>query len=152
MLNYSEQERAWQEQIIDHSQFPRRQGRLEQPSHVASGENPLCGDSLRLYLQLDARGVIRDARVEASGCAISTASASLLAAHLPGRSRQQALALFEAVHGVLTGADWPAAAAPGELQALALVRRFPLRVKCASLSWHVLRQALHGGDGTVSTE
>jgi nitrogen fixation NifU-like protein len=142
----------WQELIIDHSQFPRRRGCLEHASHQASGENPLCGDRVRLYLEMDEQGLIRDARFEATGCAISLASASMLAAALPGRSRAQALELFSEVHGLLTGAGWRGAQAPGELEALGLVARFPLRVKCATLSWHVLRQALEGGSTTVTTE
>ncbi|NND43920.1 MAG: SUF system NifU family Fe-S cluster assembly protein [Xanthomonadales bacterium] len=145
-------QQKWQETLVDHSQFPRRHGRLETATHEASGENPICGDRVRLYLEVDAEQRIRNARFEATGCAISLASASLLATHLVGLDCTQARELFRAVRGVLTGADWPPGLTIGELEALELVQRFPLRVKCASLSWHVLRQALEGGTNSVTTE
>jgi nitrogen fixation protein NifU and related proteins len=152
MLNHGPQEQQWQQTLVDHSQFPRRHGPLESATHQATGENPLCGDRVRLYLELDSGERIREARFEATGCAISTASASLLAAAMAGLTRAEAMGLFEAVHGVLTGSDWPEGVEAGELEALCLVRKFPLRVKCASLSWHALRQALSTGSGNVTTE
>ena len=153
MTGSAGEQRRWQEVIVDHSQFPRRQGQIENADLVAAGENPLCGDRVRLYLRFDERGRISDARFEGAGCAISMASASLLTAQLVGRSRQQALAMFRAVHGAMTGSDWPEDFDAGELEALELIRKFPLRVKCASLSWHALRHALEGGgEGAVTTE
>lgn len=147
----TEQDR-WQAQLVDHSQFPRRHGRIEGASIIAAGDNPICGDRVRLYLQMDEEDRISDARFEGTGCAISQASASILTAQLPGRSRRQALEMFAAAHVVITGGEWPEGFEPGELAALGLVRKFPMRVKCASLAWHALRHALEEGEGTVTTE
>jgi nitrogen fixation NifU-like protein len=144
-------EQAWKEIILDHSQFPRRHGELESPSHSGRGENPFCGDRIRLQLQIDETGVIRDARFQATGCAISTASASLLVSHVGGLAAAEAEALFHAVHKLLTG-QAQGDPALGELLALQLVKRYPARVKCASLAWHVLHHALAGEDSTATTE
>ena len=135
--------------IVDHNRSPRNRGRLAQATHHAVGDNPLCGDRLRLDLALDG-DVIADLRFEGSGCAISTASASLMSEAVKGLSRAEAGRLFDAVHRMLTGTGGEAA--PGKLAALAGVREFPARVKCASLCWHTLRAALAGGDARVTTE
>ena len=141
-----------QELLIDHSQHPRCHGRLADASHQGLGDNPLCGDKIELDLRIRDQ-VIEAAAIRCVGCAISTASASMMAEGLSGLSVDQARALFEAVHGVLTGADEDRAAElPQTLKALAVVRRYPLRVKCATLPWHVMRQTLSGGEGPVSTE
>ncbi len=137
--------------IVDHNRRPRNAGLLERPTHRALGNNPLCGDRLQLTLDLQ-QGVIRDLRFENAGCAISTASASLMSEAVKGRTAAEAQALFEAVHRMLTQADAAPAAALGKLAALAGVRGFPARVKCASLCWHTLKAALAGSGGTVSTE
>ena len=136
--------------IVDHNRSPRNRGRLPGATHHAEGDNPLCGDRLRLDLLL-AGDVIDDLRFEGSGCAISTASASLMSEAVKGKSRAEAAALFAAVHRMLTGAAG-AGAAPGKLAALAGVREFPARVKCASLCWHTLNAALAGGATKVTTE
>lgn len=151
-MNDTDEARHWQDVIVDHSQFPRHHGRIECPSHRAEGENPLCGDRVRLYLDIDDHGTITEARFEATGCAISLASASLLTASVRGKSREQAMALFEQAHDMITSGNAVAELASDEVEALRLVSRFPLRVKCASLSWHTLREALAGGAGPVSTE
>ena len=144
-----EQEQEWKETIIDHGQFPRRHGRIESASHQGKGENPFCGDRVSLQLTLE-DGIISDIGFEATGCAISLSSASLLAANLVGKSAVEAITLFESVHGLLTGNKTQTDL--GELEALALVTRYPARVKCASLVWHVLRNSLEGDMETASTE
>lgn len=137
--------------IVDHNRRPRNAGRLECPTHQAEGNNPLCGDRLRLYLELqDDR--IRELRFENAGCAISTASASLMSEAVRGRSRAEVQRLFESVHRMLTEPGAPPDPSLGKLAALAGVRQFPARVKCASLCWHTLNAALAGGAATVSTE
>ena len=136
--------------IVDHNRNPRNRGRLDCATHHAQGDNPLCGDRLRLDVQLDG-DVIRDLRFEGSGCAISTASASLMGEAVKGRTRAEATALFEDVHRMLTGGGEDPARL-GKLAALAGVREFPARVKCASLPWHTLNAALAGAAAPVSRE
>jgi nitrogen fixation protein NifU and related proteins len=136
--------------IVDHNRRPRNRGRLPRATHHAAGDNPLCGDRLRLDVEL-AGDVIRDLRFEGSGCAISTASASLMSEAVKGLTRAEAARLFEAVHRMLT-ADDSDPAHLGKLAALAGVRAFPARVKCASLAWHTLNAALAGSAQPVSTE
>ena len=126
--------------ILDHNRRPRNFGPLEPADASAEGLNPLCGD--RLVVRLNLRGdVIDDIRFEGQGCAISTASASLMTEAVKGRSRADALALFERVHRLLTEDDAQATDL-GKLAALSGVREFPARVKCASLCWHTLVSAL----------
>jgi nitrogen fixation NifU-like protein len=136
--------------IVDHNRSPRNRGRLAGASRHAEGDNPLCGDRLRLDVDL-AGDVIRDLRFECSGCAISTASASLMSEAVKGRSRAEAEELFAAVHGMLTGGPADTARL-GKLAALAGVRAFPARVKCATLAWHTLNAALAGDAAPVTTE
>jgi nitrogen fixation protein NifU and related proteins len=136
--------------IVDHNRSPRNRGRLPGASRHAEGDNPLCGD--RLQLDVDLAGeLIRDLRFEGSGCAISTASASLMSEAVKGRTRAEAEELFAAVRGMLTGAPSDLARL-GKLAALAGVREFPARVKCASLAWHTLNAALAGERDPVTTE
>lgn len=137
--------------IVDHNRRPRNRGPLPSASHRAEGNNPLCGDQLHVYVDLE-RDVIRDLRFEGTGCAISTASASLMSEAVKGRSRAEAAALFAAVHRMLTGGGDLARAELGKLAALAGVREFPARVKCASLCWHTLNAALAGSAQPVTTE
>jgi len=137
--------------ILDHNRRPRNFGALEGASHHAEGNNPLCGDHLSLALRLDGDR-IADIRFEGSGCAISTASASLMTEAVKGKDRAAVRQLFEEVHALLTKPDAPAAAALGKLAALSGVREFPVRVKCASLCWHTLNAALAANAAPVSTE
>ncbi len=137
--------------IVDHNRSPRNRGRLPDASHRAEGNNPLCGDQLRLDVDVE-NDVIRDLRFEGTGCAISTASASLMSEAVKGRTRAEAAALFGAVHRMLTGTDASGAARLGKLAALGGVREFPARVKCASLCWHTLNAALAGSAQPVTTE
>ena len=136
--------------IVDHNRSPRNRGRLACATHHAEGDNPLCGDRLRLDIELDG-DVIRDLRFEGTGCAISTASASLMGEAVKGKTRAEAATLFDAVHRMLTGAGGDAARL-GKLAALAGVAEFPARVKCASLAWHTLNAALAGNPKPVTTE
>jgi nitrogen fixation NifU-like protein len=145
----------YQEVIIDHGRRPRNFGPLPGHNHHAEGFNPLCGDRLTLYLKV-ADGVIEDVRFEGAGCAISTASASLMCEVLKGKSEAQAEALFAGFHALLTDADEQRAMASaetlGKLQVLAGVREFPARIKCATLPWHTLRAALHDQATPATTE
>jgi nitrogen fixation protein NifU and related proteins len=137
--------------ILDHNRQPRNFGRLEDPARKAQGHNPLCGDQLTVFVRLDGQRVA-DIRFEGSGCAISTASASLMTEAVKGKERADVEALYEQVHTLLTQQDARAAASLGKLAALSGVREFPARVKCASLCWHTLNAALSDGAATVSTE
>jgi nitrogen fixation NifU-like protein len=138
--------------ILDHNRRPRNFGPLEPADASAEGLNPLCGDRLTLRLRLS-DGTIRDIRFEGQGCAISTASASLMTEAVKGKSRDEALALFGRVHRLLTE-DSADAGDLGKLAALSGVREYPARVKCASLCWHTLVSALEAPSGVpaVSTE
>jgi nitrogen fixation NifU-like protein len=139
--------------IIEHSQFPRHHGSIENPTHQGQGENPFCGDRIKLQLTVNEAGIIEQAAIECAGCAISTASASLLASHLNGLSLQQAEELFDQVRMAITeGPDEERDEQLGELAALAFAGRYPSRVKCATLSWHVLKHALAQDDSVASTE
>jgi nitrogen fixation protein NifU and related proteins len=140
--------------ILDHNRQPRNFGVLESADASAEGFNPLCGDRLTLRLKMtDDR--IADIRFEGQGCAISTASASLMTEAVKGKTRAQALALFDRVHRLLTD-DAASSDELGKLAALSGVREFPARVKCASLCWHTLASALQATDPrdlpAVSTE
>ena len=142
--------------ILDHNRHPRNFGRLENGTGAgelrhAEGHNPLCGDRLSVFVVLDGERV-RDIRFEGSGCAISTASASLMTEAVKGRDRAAVRALFDKVHTLLTRHDTPADPDLGKLAALGGVSEFPTRVKCATLSWHTLNAALGSGATTVSTE
>ena len=144
----------YQELIVDHSRNPRNFHKLENPSCAADGFNPLCGDKLKLFLKIE-DGVIEDASFEGSGCAISTASASLMTEMLKGQKVESAKALFETFHYMLTGPKDPQHHAPqglGKLAVFAGVSEFPARVKCATLAWHTLKNALDGHHEIVSTE
>ncbi|HEX3913024.1 MAG TPA: SUF system NifU family Fe-S cluster assembly protein [Steroidobacteraceae bacterium] len=141
--------------ILDHNRRPRNFGSLESADASVEGFNPLCGDHLTLRLKLDG-DTINDIRFEGQGCAISTASASLMTEAVKGKSRDAALALFERVHQLLTDDAAPPADELGKLAALSGVREYPARVKCASLCWHTLASALQAADlksvPAVSTE
>jgi nitrogen fixation NifU-like protein len=141
--------------ILDHNRKPRNFGALEAADASVEGFNPLCGDHLTLRLKL-ADDSISDIRFEGEGCAISTASASLMTEAVKGKTRTEALKLFERVHQLLTDDAAPPADELGKLAALSGVREYPARVKCASLCWHTLASALKAADlkalPAVSTE
>jgi nitrogen fixation NifU-like protein len=141
--------------ILDHTRQPRNFGTLEPADASVEGFNPLCGDHLTLRLRLN-QDTISDIRFEGQGCAISTASASLMTEAVKGKSRAEALKLFDRVHQLLTDDAAPPADELGKLAALSGVREYPARVKCASLCWHTLASALKAADfkslPAVSTE
>ena len=141
--------------ILDHNRRPRNFGALEPADAGAEGFNPMCGDRLTLRLRL-AGGTISDIRFEGQGCAISTASASLMTEAVKGKTRAEALELFDRVHRLLTDDEAGAGEELGKLAALSGVREYPARVKCASLCWHTLESALRSSDpralAAVSTE
>src|SRR3981189_3535531 len=141
--------------ILDHNRRPRNFGGLEPADASVEGFNPMCGDRLTVRLRL-ADDTISDIRFEGQGCAISTASASLMTEAVKGKTRSEALALFERVHQLLTDDAAPPAEGLGKLAALSGVREYPARVKCASLCWHTLASALKSTDmkslPAVSTE
>ena len=143
----------YQEVILDHHKKPRNFRALEGARHV-EGYNPLCGDKVTVYVQLDG-DVVRDVSFQGSGCAISTASASLMTQSLKGKTRAEAQALFQSFQNLITGRPQEAGDGVelGKLEVFSGVREFPIRVKCASLPWHTFRAALAGEeDKTVSTE
>lgn len=138
--------------IVDHNRSPRNFGVLAGAAHKAEGFNPLCGDTLTVYLDLDGER-IREARFEGQGCAISVASASLMTEQLKGLSQTEARELFSNIHTMLTADEAPAdIAGLGKLAALQGVRAFPSRVKCASLCWHTAMAALDQQSAPVTTE
>ena len=142
----------YQEVIFDHNKSPRNFGKLENPNRRIEGYNPLCGDQLTLYLDVDENGVIRGVSFDGHGCAISIASASIMTTLIQGRTLDEAAAWFDKFHAVVAGDGGPNGGDLGKLEVLSGVRQYPMRVKCATLPWHTLRAALRGGDGTVTTE
>jgi nitrogen fixation protein NifU and related proteins len=140
----------YQEVVLDHNRRPRNFRAIDTASK-AEGYNPLCGDRLTVYVKLEG-GVIKDAAFQGSGCAISTASASLMTESVKGRTVEEAEALFDRVHRMLTGPTDAGADDLGKLTVMAGVRQFPVRVKCASLAWHTLLAAIAARDEMVSTE
>lgn len=142
----------YQEVILDHTKKPRNFGPLEASNRRARGHNPLCGDRIDVSLRLR-NGVIEDVHFEGAGCAISTASASLMTEAVKGKTQAEAEALFRGFHALLT--EEREGEAPEELGKLAVfsgVREFPVRVKCATLPWHTLKSALANDRTTASTE
>ncbi len=148
----SELRELYQEVILDHNRKPRNFKKLERANRTAAGYNPLCGDQVRVYLDVE-NGVIRDIGFEGSGCAISRAAASMMTTSLKGKTLDEAEQLFERFHHMLTASgDSSNYAELGKLAVFAGVSEFPSRVKCASLPWHTLHAALAGTDEPVSTE
>ncbi len=137
-------EALYQEIILDHYRRPRNFHAMPEASCTADGRNPNCGDELTVWLKFDGDRVA-DVSFQGVGCAISKASASLMTQAVKGKSRDEAVALFEKVHALVTGEDKSPANRRelGQLQALAGVSKFPMRVKCASLAWHALKSAMN---------
>ena len=140
----------YKEVILDHSKRPRNRHAMADADRQAEGYNPLCGDKLKLYVKMDG-DVVRDASFEGSGCAISTASASLMTESLKGKTRAEALALLEKFHDLLT-TDAAVGDELGKLVVFCGVRDYPARVKCATLAWHTLKSALNGAGDVITTE
>jgi nitrogen fixation protein NifU and related proteins len=137
--------------ILDHNKKPRNFGVLADATARADGHNPLCGDRLTVSLKLNGDRV-EDVRFEGKGCAISTASASLMTEAIKGKDRKSIDELFTKIHTLLTEQNAQATPDLGKLAALSGVREFPARVKCASLCWHTLNAALDQSGTTISTE
>ncbi len=132
----------YQEVILDHNKRPRNFRGVEPHSHTADGYNPLCGDRVTVQLHLDADNRIQDIGFQGEGCAISTASASIMTEVLKGHTVDQARHLFEQFHELMTTDDTLPDPALGKVAVLAGVRDYPMRVKCATLAWHTLQAAL----------
>jgi len=143
----------YQEVILDHNKNPRNFKKLDLHSHHANGHNPLCGDKLELFLDV-VEGIITDISFVGSGCAISTSSASLMTQFLKGKSIEETRHYFDNFHDLVTGKelDDEALEGLGKLAVFAGVQEFPARVKCASLSWHTLINALDSVDEPAATE
>jgi nitrogen fixation NifU-like protein len=148
----SELSELYQQVILDHNKKPRNFHKLENANRTAEGYNPLCGDQLNVYVELE-NEQIKDIGFEGSGCAISKASASMMTQSVKGKSKPEAEQLFDEFHRMATG-ELDEESDPnhlGKLKIFAGVREFPARVKCATLSWHTLHAALEGQE-KVSTE
>lgn len=143
----------YQEVVVDHSKRPRNFRKIEDPSRSARGYNPLCGDKVNVYVKLQ-DGRVADISFEGSGCAISTASASIMTEAVKGKTVGDTEALFEGFHHLATTGDTSSVVGPGlgKLAVFSNVSDYPARVKCATLVWHTLRSALEGEGGVVSTE
>ncbi len=141
----------YREVILDHNRRPRNFGELADANHVIEGVNPLCGDKLTLYVKL-ANGSVQDVKFKGTGCAISIASSSLMTERVKGATVSATLELFDKVHALLTGTSAQPPEDLDKLAALAGVREYPTRIKCASLAWHALKAALRGDGAKVSTE
>ena len=143
----------YQEVVLDHGKRPRNFGPLEGATHHAEGLNPLCGDHITVHARVDG-DVVREARFEGNGCAISKASASVMTGTVKGKSAAEVDRLFETFHALVT--EGPRAVADlealGKLAVFGGVHEYPTRVKCASLPWHTLRAALRGAGEPVTTE
>ncbi|MFQ5738422.1 MAG: Fe-S cluster assembly sulfur transfer protein SufU [Acidobacteriota bacterium] len=143
----------YQEVILDHNRHPRNFGSLEEAERKAEGYNPLCGDQITVYLKMN-EGVIEEVTFKGSGCAISTASASIMTETVKGKTPGQAEALFSRFHALVTGKAESTLEGVdlGKLVVFHQVSHYPVRVKCATLPWHTLRAALQRRAETISTE
>lgn len=144
----------YQEVIFDHNKSPRNFGKLDDADHTADGHNPLCGDQLTVYLVMDKVGeTISDVQFEGQGCAISTASASIMTTLLKGRTVSEVESYFSSFHSMVTGSGETDDSLDDfeKLKVLSGVSEYPSRVKCATLAWHTLKAALNG-EKSISTE
>jgi nitrogen fixation protein NifU and related proteins len=142
----------YQEVILDHSKRPRNFHAMAAADRKAEGYNPLCGDRETVYLGLEGE-ILKDVSFQGTGCAISTASASMMTESVKGKTRAEADALFERFHALITGKPaGPDGPELGKLEVFSGVREYPVRVKCATLPWHTLKAALAGADAPVSSE
>ena len=143
----------YQEVILDHHKRPRNYRKLEGANRQAVGHNPLCGDKVSLYMKVE-DGIVREIGFQGSGCAISTASASMMTETLKGKTEAEVEALFKRFHDLVTGklSSDAELSSLGKLAVFSGVREYPVRVKCASLCWHTMRAALEKREETVATE
>lgn len=152
MTELNELNDLYQEVILEHSKAPRNYRRPDTTNRTAEGYNPLCGDHYKVFLDLEG-DAIRDIGFQGAGCAISKASASMMTQLVKGKSKEDAAKLFEKFHQLVTGETSNGNVADmGKLAVFAGVRKFPARVKCATLAWHTLQSALEGKQEAVSTE
>ena len=140
----------YQQVILDHSRSPRNYYKLDGANRISEGHNPLCGDRVTVYLLLDGEQ-IREVAFQGEGCAISKASASIMTEMLKGKTRQEAKAVFDQFHEMITTGS-PGTEELGKLSVFAGVNKFPARVKCAILPWHAVAATLAGSDNVISTE
>ncbi|MBZ0199828.1 MAG: SUF system NifU family Fe-S cluster assembly protein [Ignavibacteriaceae bacterium] len=143
----------YQQVILDHNKSPRNFKKLDHHNHFAEGYNPLCGDKIDVYVQIE-DGIVKDISFQGTGCAISKASASLMSSLVKGKPVAEAEILFEKFHDLITGktADENALEELGKLAVFAGVKDFPTRVKCASLAWHTMQSAIKNETSTVTIE
>jgi len=143
----------YQQVILDHNKSPRNFRQIENATQHAEGYNPLCGDHIDIYLMME-DGVVKDVSFKGEGCAISKASASLMTSLLKGKTKEEAEKLFQKFHDLVTGnlGENPDIEELGKLAVFAGVQEFPVRVKCASLAWHTMMNALKGKQEKVTTE
>lgn len=141
----------YQEVILDHNRTPRNFGRLANANRESEGHNPLCGDRVSIFLHME-EDRIEDIAFQGSGCAISTASASLMTEALKGKTVEEARDLFHGFHALVTTGGDGNSEQLGKLAVFAGVREYPIRVKCATLAWHAVQAALDQKDHPVSTE
>lgn len=144
----------YQTTILDHNKSPRNFGALEDANRSADGHNPVCGDKLTVYLEVDDDGVVTDVSFDGQGCAISTASASLMTEFVKGKPLAEIEDTYERFHDLVTGNPSETVDAPelGKLAVFSGVREYPMRVKCATLCWHTMKAALDDSGETAKTE
>jgi len=149
----TELKELYQQVILDHNKSPRNFGKIEHANHTAEGYNPLCGDKVNIYIEMD-NDVIKDISFQSSGCAISQASSSLMSSAVKGKTREEAEKIFNRFHDLIIGKpdEEKSLEELGKLTVFAGVKDFPSRVKCASLPWHTMLNALHKNDEQVATE
>ncbi len=151
MISQSDIRDLYQEVILDHNKSPRNFGKPTEHTHHAEGFNPLCGDHLQMFLKIE-DDIIKDVKFEGEGCAISKATASLMTSELKGKTTEEAQHLFDKFLSVVTSdIDSPIDPELGKLSVIAGVREFPVRVKCATLAMHTIKNAINN-EGIVSTE
>ena len=147
----SEIKQLYQEVILDHNKQPRNCYVMDCANKSADGHNPLCGDTVKVYLRIE-DGVIEEISFQGAGCAICTASTSLMTESVTGKNVEEAKNLFDEFHHMLTGVADEQGVELGKLQVFEGVREYPVRVKCATLAWHTLNAAMEGADDKVTTE
>jgi len=147
----SDMRELYQEVILDHNKRPRNCYIMDCATRSADGHNPLCGDVVKVYLRIE-DGVIKEISFQGDGCAICTASTSIMTESVKGKKVEEARELFEEFHEMLTGVAEEQGVELGKLQVFEGVREYPVRVKCATLAWHTLNAAMNDGNDSVTTE
>ncbi len=152
-MTLNHQKELYQQVILEHNKKPRNFGKLSPSTHFAEGYNPLCGDHLMIYLDINKDNVVERISFEGDGCAISRASASMMTSAVKGKSVPEVLSLFQEFHDLVTGTLNPEEQAHhlGKLTIFSGIWQYPSRVKCAILAWHTLKGALEQKN-SVSTE